>query len=207
VAHRDHVYPSADTAPSLVITAKITDPTVIAKKNETGLKAITLPDNRWDRVDIKTVGLLPNVLAKQAAREVGAFEAWFVDAAGNVTEGSSTNAWIVTADDRLVTRHTDHGILPGVTRAVLLDMVGKLGLTLEERPFSVAEALAAKEAFLSGSSATVLPIVSLDRRPIGDGKPGPVALHLRRVFHDHAELAPAWSVHYGERDQGQKKPE
>ncbi len=194
-APRNHPFPLKPVRPGVMATAKSLNVADGEKRAAQGIGVITMPDNRWGRVDIKTVGLLPNVLAKQAAREAGAFEAWFVDDAGNVTEGSSTNAWIVTADDRLVTRHADHGILSGITRSVLLDMVEALGLTLDERPFSVAEAQSAREAFLSGSSATVLPIVSIDGVPVGTGKPGPVALRLRRMFHDHAESAPAWSVH------------
>jgi len=200
-APRNHPFPLKPVKPGIMATAKSLDVAEGERRAGQGIAVITVPDNRWGRVDIKTVGLLPNVLAKQAAREAGAFEAWFVDAAGNVTEGSSTNAWIVTADDRLVTRHADHGILPGITRSVLFDMVGALGLTLDERPFSVAEALAAREAFLSGSSATVLPIVAIDGVPVGTGKPGPIARRLRTVFHDHAETAPAWSVHRDRREQ------
>lgn len=194
-APRNHPFPLKPVRPGVMATAKSLNVAEGEKRAATGIAVITTPDNRWGRVDVKTVGLLPNVLAKQAAREAGAFEAWFVDAAGNVTEGSSTNAWIVTADDRLVTRHADHGILSGITRSVLLDMVEALGLTLEERPFSVAEAQSAREAFLSGSSATVLPIVSIDGVPVGSGRPGKVAPRLRAMFHQHAETAPAWSVH------------
>jgi D-alanine transaminase len=201
VARRDFAFPAPATMPSVVAMARSNDPVRLAQLAAEGIAVITVPDIRWGRVDIKSVALLPNVLAKQAAREAGAFEAWFVDAAGNVTEGSSTNAWIVTADDRLVTRHADHGILPGITRSVLFDIVGALGLTLDERPFSVAEALAAREAFLSGSSATVLPIVTIDGVPVGTGKPGPIARRLRTVFHDHAETAPAWSVHRDRHEQ------
>lgn len=205
VAPRNHPFPLKPVKPGVIGTAKSLKVAETERRAAEGIAVVTTPDNRWGRVDIKTVGLLPNVLAKQAAREAGAFEAWFVDGAGNVTEGSSTNAWIVTGDDRLVTRQTDHGILPGVTRSVLFDMVAALGLTLEERPFSLDEALAAKEAFLSGSSATVLPIVMVDGKKIGEGRPGPIALRLRRAFHDHAELAPAWSVHQDKRETGQKK--
>jgi D-alanine transaminase len=146
-------------------------------------------------VDIKSVGLLPNVLAKQTARGAGAYEAWFIDRDGLVTEGASTNAWIVTGDGRLVTRQTDHGILPGITRSVLLDMLGPESLSVEERAFTVAEALRAKEAFISAASTIVLPVVSIDGKVVGSGKPGPVAKRLRAAFHRHAETAPAWSMH------------
>ncbi|MFN7092808.1 MAG: D-amino-acid transaminase, partial [Allorhizobium sp.] len=153
VARRDHVYPSADTPPSLVITAKITDPSVIAKKNETGLKAITLPDNRWDRVDIKTVGLLPNAMARQAAKEKGAQEAIYVDSRGMVTEGAATNVWIVDKDGVLVTRPAEHGILRGITRTGLMDVTEKLGIRVEEREFSREEMLTAREVFITAATS------------------------------------------------------
>jgi D-alanine transaminase len=135
------------------------------------------------------------VIAKQTARAAGAYEAWFVDREGRVTEGASTNAWIVTGDGRLVTRQTDHGILPGITRSVLMDMLGPEKLSVEERPFTVAEALGAEEAFISAASTIVLPVVSIDGKTVGSGKPGPVAKRLRAAFHRHAEIAPAWSMH------------
>jgi D-alanine transaminase len=154
-----------------------------------GISVITVPDNRWGRVDIKSISLLPNVLAKQAAREQGAREAWFVDAKGFVTEGSSSNAWIVTERGEVVTRPADHGILSGISRAVVLDAVAALGLTLDERPFTAKEAQAAKEAFATAASLIVQPVVRIDGKPVGDGRPGPVAIALRREFHRHAELS------------------
>jgi D-alanine transaminase len=189
VARRDHAFPAADTPPSVVVTARNLD----AARNEAiaaeGIAVITVPDNRWARVDIKSVALLPNVLARQAAREQGAKEAWFVDREGRVTEGSATNAWIVTRAGRLVTRQTDHGILRGVTRTVVLDMLRAQGLDLEERPFTVDEAYAAREAFVTAASQVVMPVVRIDGRPIGNGAPGLVASSLRRDFHRHAELS------------------
>ena len=154
-----------------------------------GIAVITVPDNRWERVDIKSVSLLPNVLAKQAAREQGAKEAWFVDHAGKVTEGSSTNAWIVTMDGEVVTRPADHGILRGITRTVLLDVIRAQGLKLVERAFTVEEAYGAREAFVSSASMIVMPVVRIDGRPIGNGAPGLVATALRRDFHRHAEFS------------------
>jgi D-alanine transaminase len=148
-----------------------------------------VPDNRWDRVDIKTVGLLPNVLAKQAAKEAGAKEAWFVDASGHVTEGSSTNAWIVTADGIVVTRPAEHGILRGITRTVILDILAAAGLKLEERAFSLTEARAAREAFFTSASNIVVPVVKLDGALVGDGKPGPVVRRLRKEFYSFAEAS------------------
>jgi D-alanine transaminase len=145
VASRDFVFPSADTIPSLVITAKKADPAAGAEAGETGIAVITVPENRWDSVDIKSVGLLPNVLAKQQAKESGAQEAWFVDSGRQCQEGASSNAWIVTMDGVLVTRPAEHGILRGITRTTMFDVAAKLGLKIEERGFSVAEAKAARE--------------------------------------------------------------
>ncbi len=127
VARRDHVFPAEGTPASIVVTAKSTDPSVIAKKNANGIKAITVPDNRWDRVDIKTVGLLSNALARQQAKEAGAQEAIYVDADGMVKEGAATNVWIVDTDGTLVTRPAEHGILRGITRTTLMDVAAKLG--------------------------------------------------------------------------------
>ncbi|RWX58731.1 D-amino-acid transaminase, partial [Mesorhizobium sp. M2A.F.Ca.ET.039.01.1.1] len=152
VASREFVFPPAGTKSSLVITARKADPAANAKRVEAGIKVITVPENRWDRVDIKSTGLLPNVLAKQKAKEAGAQEAWFVDADGNVKEGGSSNAWIVTRDGILVTRPAEHGILRGITRTTLFDVAAKLGLKIEERGFSVTEAKAAKEAFISSAT-------------------------------------------------------
>lgn len=155
-----------------------------------GIGVITVADNRWSRVDIKTVGLLPNCMAKEAAKQAGAKEAWFVDADGFVTEGSSTNAWIVTKDGRLVTRPAETGILRGCTRTVLLKVAAALGLTVEERAFTTDEAKAAKEAFISAATTLVMPVVTIDGAPVGNGHPGETALALRRAFHDSAESIP-----------------
>jgi len=190
-APRDHAFPPEGTRPSLVVTAKRIDPVKAEARAAEGVKVVTLPDNRWSRVDIKTVGLLPNVLARQQAREAGAGEAWFVDADGMVTEGAATNAWIVTGDGRLVTRHADFAILRGVTRMTLLDAAAKLGLTVEERAFSVEEAKAAAEAFISGATTVVMPVIAIDGAPVGNGRPGRTALALRATFFDVAEKMPA----------------
>ncbi|MCJ8239177.1 D-amino-acid transaminase [Peteryoungia algae] len=187
VARRDHVYPSADTPPSLVISAKITDPAVIAKKNETGMKAITMPDNRWDRVDIKTVGLLPNAMARQAAKDKGAQEAIYVDASGMVTEGAATNVWIVDKDGVLVTRPAERGILRGITRTGLMDVTSELGVKVEEREFSRDEMLSAREVFITAATSICFPIVEIDGQPIGNGHPGAMAERIRTSFFDVAE--------------------
>ena len=188
VARRDHAFPAADTPVSLVVTARSLDVAGNERQASEGIAVITVPDNRWVRVDIKTIALLPNVLAKQAAREQGAKEAWFVDAAGLVTEGSSTNAWIVTADGAVVTRPVDHRILRGITRTVLLDVIAAQGLRLDERAFSVEEACRAREAFVTSASQIVMPVVRIDGRPIGNGHPGSVAAGLREAFHRFAEI-------------------
>jgi D-alanine transaminase len=188
-ARRDHGFPPAGTAPGIVVTARALDPARGERIAAEGIAVITVPDNRWARVDIKAVSLLPNVLAKQAAREQGAREAWFVDAQGFITEGSSSNAWIVTADGEVITRPADHSILNGISRAVVLDAVAAQGLTLIERAFTVREAQAAREAFVTAASQIVQPVVRIDGKPVGGGRPGPVAIALRREFHRHAELS------------------
>lgn len=187
VAPRDHVFPAPGTRPSLVVTAKRTDPAIAQKRAETGYKVITVPENRWERVDIKSVGLLPNVLAKEKAKAAGAQEAWFVDPDGTVKEGASTNAWIVTMDGRLVTRPAEQGILRGVTRMTVFDVAATLGLTIEERGFTVDEAKAAREAFITAATTVVMPVVSIDGDPVANGHPGSLALSLRQAFFDVAE--------------------
>lgn len=186
-ARRDHVFPAPDTAPSIVITAKSTDPTVIAAKNANGLKAITVADNRWDRVDIKTVGLLPNVLARQAAKEAGAQEAIYVDARGMVTEGAATNVWIVDGDGNLVTRPAEHGILRGITRTTLKDVAQSLAIPVVEREFSRDEMLAAREVFITAATSICFPVVEIDGQTIGNGHPGTFSEKIRTAFFDIAE--------------------
>lgn len=187
VARRDHAFPVPDVPPSIVVTARALN----KARNETlaarGIAVISVPDNRWGRVDIKTVGLLPNVLARQAAIERGGRDAWFVDADGNVTESASGNAWIVTQAGTVVTRPADHAILRGITRTVLLEAITARGLVAEERAFTLKDAYAAREAFITSASQIVMPVVKIDDRAIGDGKPGPVATALRQAFHDFAE--------------------
>jgi D-alanine transaminase len=187
VAPRDFVFPSPATRASVVVTARSLDRARLEAAANEGISVVTVPDNRWDRVDIKSVALLPNVLAKQAARDAGAKEAWFVDPDGMITEGGSSNAWIVTREGRLVTRPAEHGILRGITRTVVLDVVAGQNLAFEERGFSVEEAYAAREAFITSASQIVMPVVSIDGRPIGNGAPGLVATALRRDFHRFAE--------------------
>jgi D-alanine transaminase len=187
VARRDHAFPPAGTAPAVVVTARSLDGTGSEAMAEKGIAVVTVPDNRWGRVDIKSIALLPNVLAKQVAREQGAREAWFVAHDGKVTEGSSSNAWIVTGDGKVVTRAADRAILRGITRDVLVGAIAAQGLTFEERPFTVAEALAAREAFLTSATQIVMPIVRIDGKAVAEGRPGPVARALRQAFHRHVE--------------------
>ncbi|KAB2886250.1 MAG: D-amino-acid transaminase [Pseudorhodoplanes sp.] len=189
VARRDHAFPPPGTRPALVVTANGLDAARADAMAAAGIAVITVPENRWERVDIKATALLPNVLAKQAARERGAREAWYVDRDGYVTEGASSNAWIVTGDGKLVTRPADFGILKGITRAVVLDAIRAQGLALEERPFTVAEALEAREAFLTSATQLVMPVVRIDGRPVGNGVPGPLATALRRGFHAFAAFS------------------
>jgi len=187
VARRDHAFPAKETMPTIVVTAKRTDAEAIAKKATQGISVITVPENRWDRVDIKSVGLLPNVLARQKAKEEGAQEAIFVDADGTVKEGAATNVWIVDRDGTLRTRPAEHGILKGITRTTLMDVAGPLGLKVEERAFSVEEMLAAREVFITAATSICFPVVSVDGRPIGNGHPGSIAQNIREAFFGVAE--------------------
>jgi D-alanine transaminase len=187
VARRDHVFPVAETRPSIVVTSKRTDAAAIARKATHGIAAITVPENRWDRVDIKSVGLLPNVLARQKAKEEGAQEAIFVDADGTVKEGAATNVWIVDRDGNLRTRPAEHGILKGITRTTLMDVAVPLGLKIEERAFSVEEMLAAREVFITAATSICFPVVSIDGKPIGNGHPGSIAQNIREAFFGVAE--------------------
>jgi D-alanine transaminase len=198
VAPRDHAFPARGTRPSLVVTARNIDTAVREQRAKTGVSVITVPENRWARVDIKTIGLLPNVLAKQQAREVGAFEAWFVDGDGFITEGSSTNAWIVTREGAILTRSAaGHSILSGITRAGVIDLISIDKLHFEERKFTVADALSALEAFLTSATTIVTPVIRIDGHKIGTGRPGPVAKKLRAIFHEHVEIAPEWAIGAG----------
>ena len=187
VSRRDHGFPPAGTAPGIVVMARSLDSAGNERTAAEGIAVVTMPDNRWARVDIKSISLLPNVLAKQAARERGAKEAWLVDRDGRVTEGSSSNAWIVTGGGRVVTRPAETGILRGITRAVLIEALERQGLALEERAFTVAEAYEAREAFITGASQIVMPVIRIDGRMIGNGRPGPLAAALRRDFHKYSE--------------------
>jgi D-alanine transaminase len=146
------------------------------------VKVITASETRWARRDIKSVNLLPNVLARQAARERGAFEAWFVDNEGFVTEGTSSTAWIVDSDGVLRTRGLSADLLHGVTRATLIRLARERQMPVHEHPFTVADAKAAREAFISSASNPAVPVIAIDDVPIGDGRPGPVTQALRAAY-------------------------
>ncbi len=180
VARRDHAFPTTPVKPALVLTTKNTKH--LGADPGPGVAVKSERDIRWERCDIKTIALLPNVLAKQAARESGAYEAWLVDEQGCVTEGASTNAWIVTPEGELVSRQTDNGILAGITRHTLKSMVDALQLKFVERPFTLAEAKQAKEAFITSATSFVTPVVKIDGEPVGDGKVGPTARRLREEY-------------------------
>ena len=186
---RDFLFPSADVLPTVVCLARSVSPARLAAAAEAGIGITTMPDTRWARCDIKTVMLLPAALAKESARSTGAKEAWFVDEKGYVTEGASSNAWIIDKEGRLVTRQVDQAILRGVTRTTLIDVLKREALELVERPFTVEEAKAAREAFITSATNIVMPVVSIDGQPIGNGAPGILSQRLRTEFHALAEIA------------------
>ncbi|MDE1147786.1 MAG: D-amino-acid transaminase [Azospirillaceae bacterium] len=186
-APRDFRFP-ADPAPTLVVTCRSTKFSA-PQHLEKGVSVITIPDIRWARRDIKSVALLPQVLGKQQAAEAGAFEAWQVDPDGTVTEGCSSNAWIVTKDGVLVTRAASHRILNGITRLSLLAEAEAAGIPFEERSFTVEEALTAREAFVSSASTFCVPVTRIDGRPVGDGVPGALAKRLRAAYLAHVGVA------------------
>lgn len=182
VARRDHAFPAADTPPAMVVTCRSLDRRAAEARAAVGVEAISVPESRWARCDIKSISLLPNVLAKQAAKVRGAYETFFVDEMGLVTEGAASNVWIVDQDGVLRTRDTQANILRGITRTTLMSVIAEAKLKVEERAFTVDEARNAKEAFVTGAGALVMPIVRLDGRDIGDGKPGPMAKALRKSY-------------------------
>ena len=185
---RDHVPPKDGPRPTLIMTMRAQDVAALAARMEKGIAVATQPDIRWGRCDIKTVQLLPNLMAKQAARAAGAFEAWLVDQAGHVTEGGSTNAWIVTAGGTVITRALSNAILPGVTRRVMMEAAAEAQLKVVERSFTVAEAKAAKEAFITSATGAAVPVVTIDGATIGDGKPGPVTRRIRELYDARAGI-------------------
>ena len=186
-APRDHAFPSPATPPSVVVTAKPIDRRKQEAAAARGSSVVTRPDNRWGRCDIKTVGLLPNILAKQEALDAGAGDAWLVDDLGLVTEGTSSNAWIVDRDGTLRTRDIQSNILRGVTRAAVVAIAAEEGLTFEERGFTPDEVKQAREAFFTNASGFATPVVAIDGVKIGDGKPGPISRRLRQLYIGRSE--------------------
>lgn len=180
VAPRDHSFP-LESRTSVVMTARRLAPHDVTLSRD-GVRVITIPEIRWKRCDIKSISLTPNVLGKQLAREAGAFEAWQVDAEGFVTEGTSTNAWIVNRDGLLMTRPIDEAILGGITRHVILDLARRLRLECAERVFTLKQAQAAREAFVTGTTTDLLPVTKIDDVVIGDGRPGPISRRLREHY-------------------------
>ena len=181
-AKRDHVPPANSPRPTLILTMRGQDKAGFTQRLEKGIAVSTQPDIRWGRRDIKTVQLLPNLLAKQAAKKAGAFEAWLVDEEGYVTEGSSTTAWIVDDSGALVTRDLSNAILPGVTRQIMLAAAHETQMKVVERKFTVAEALQAREAFLSSATGAAVPVVVIDGQKIGSGAPGPLTKRIRDLY-------------------------
>ncbi len=187
VAPRDHAFPRQQET-QVVMTARRSKPHP-SSYGEDGVKVISVPDIRWERCDIKSVSLLPNVLAKQRAREAGAYEALFVAADGMVTEGSSTNAWIVTTAGELVTQPSSNAILSGITRRTVMEIVREEGLSLVERGFTLSEAKAAREAFVTSTTAFVMPVTQIDDAVIANGKAGSVSSKLRQRYIAHMTQA------------------
>ncbi|HNR77660.1 MAG TPA: D-amino-acid transaminase [Parvularculaceae bacterium] len=184
VAPRNHPFPLEGTRPSLVMTVKPLDLRKLNLNAQKGISVITEPDIRWGRVDIKSVGLLPNILAKEKAKRQGSGEAWLVRN-GKVTEGGSSNAWIVDEDGALITHPLGNEILGGITRQTVIRCAEELQLRVVERPFTVDEAKNAKEAFITSAMNLVTPVIAVDGARIGNGKPGPIALRLREAYYAH----------------------
>lgn len=191
-APRAHAFPGRARS-SLVMTGRAILP-FDAERARQGVAVVTLPDLRWRRCDIKSVSLLPNVLGKQQAVEAGAYEAWMVDDAGDVTEGTSSNAWIVTRSGELITRQTGSAILNGITRQVVERLASEQGVKVVKRPFSLGEAWTAAEAFITSTTAFIKPVIRIDGRTIGDGRIGPVTAKMLGYFIDAIEKDAATSA-------------
>ena len=189
VAPRNHSFPAHHNS-ALVVTAKRFPPFDFDAANK-GVDVITTPEIRWQRRDIKTVSLLGNCMAKEKAARAGAYEAWFVEDDGMVTEGTASNAWIVTAEGKLVTRNTSNSILNGITRLSVLKIAGEYGVEFVERAFSLEEAKSAKEAFVSSTTSFVKPVLHIDGDPVGDGKVGALSAKLLAYYGEHMKAQAA----------------
>jgi len=188
-APRDFPFPAGNVSPTVVCLARRVDGERREARAEAGIAVKTMPDIRWGRCDIKTVMLLPTVLAKDAAAAAGAQEAWLVDTDGFVTEGASSNAWIVDKTGTVLTRPTGNAILPGVTRRSVFDLLSRENIPFAERAFRVEDAVGAREAFITSASGTVMPVVSINGVPIGNGFPGDLTRRLRSKFHQAVEFS------------------
>ena len=184
---RDHVIPKPAPKPTLILTVHPVDPAAVARRHAEGVAVITCPDERWGRCDIKTTQLLANLLAKTAARRAGGFEAWLVDRDGFVTEGAATTAWIVDREGHVATRDLSRAILPGVTRRVILEAAAAAQLPVFERRFTPEEAASAREAFFSSASAGPVPVIAIDGRKVGDGRPGPLTRRIMALYAQHSQ--------------------
>jgi D-alanine transaminase len=179
---RDHVPPTDGPRSTLILTMRSQDIAGLQARMKNGIAVVTRPDIRWGRCDIKTVQLLANLMAKTEAKKAGAFEAWLVDQDGYVTEGASTNAWIVDKAGDVVTRDLSHAILPGVTRRIIMEAAAEAGVAIRERKFTVAEAKEAREAFLSSATGAAVPVVAIDGVKLGDGRPGPITRRIHELY-------------------------
>lgn len=187
VAKREHAFPSAATEPTVIATARALDLDGVFERQRKGVSILLVPENRWRRPDIKSTSLLGNVLAKQAAHEAGCYEAVYVDEKGRITEGTSSNIWLAGKGGNLVTRTTDGAILAGITRSSLLKILKREAGAIEQRAFTKEELLKAPEAFLSGTTSFIMPVVKVDGEAIGDGKPGPVSRELVREYWNYVK--------------------
>jgi D-alanine transaminase len=187
---RDHAIPKPASKPTLIVTARAIDTDAIARRHADGVGVVTAPDERWGRCDVKSTQLLANLLAKTAAKRVGAFEAWLIDPDGFVTEGGSTTAWIVDSAGAIVTRELSHAILPGVTRRVVLEVAGAAQIPVVERRFTPSEAASAREAFLTSATGGAVPIVTIDGKAVGNGKPGPLTRRIMELYAQRSQKLP-----------------
>lgn len=183
-APRDHAFPAGSTTPTVIVTAKPVDFGKLAARADAGVSVHLVAEMRWSKRTIKATALLPAVLAKQAAKDAGCFEAWFYDPDGQITEGASTNAWIVDKEGYLRTHPADGDVLHGVTRSGILKVAHRLGLPVKEEAFCRDDLATAQEAFLSSATAVVMPVTRIDTQVIGTGRPGSVALALRSTYFD-----------------------
>lgn len=183
VAPRDHIFPDHQNS-AFVVTAKRFPPFNFESENN-GINIITTPEIRWQRRDIKSISLLGNCLAKEKARRAGCFEAWFIEDNGMITEGTTSNSWIVTDKSELVTRDISNDILNGITRLSIMKIAKENNIKFYERAFSLEEAKTAKEAFISSTTSFVKPVLKIDNNPVGDGKVGPLSAKLISYYNDH----------------------